>query len=270
MQGYGPTDRPPRHRRAIRRSAACAAVALIAAGITACSISTDTVPSRIVIPSTDALSTESEAPISSTSTNESLDDSAPDLPNWTISRVISLAPRVDNSRFHQGSVTANSPLQDTSGFHFSTPDRAVNCSTGTNGSATLACRVKGLKTQQRPRDTPTNCRWAPNFVTLDTSGAEQGACANRYPVRYRSTMLEYGHTISISRFSCLNETAGLFCLESRSQSGFAITATGYRTIRAEDRAPAELVGAPTSDPTDEPTTTENTRTQIPTPSRPTS
>jgi hypothetical protein len=106
-----------------------------------------------------------------------------------------------------------------------------------------------MNTERRgtpPPDTPTTCQWAGNLVTLDSDGAEDGACSNRYPVLYRSSIVDYGYTISVSRFSCLVEVSGVFCLESRSKSGFALTPTGYRAIEAADRAPAALVGLPGS------------------------
>ena len=81
---------------------------------------------------------------------------------------------------------------------------------------------------------------------------------------YRSTIVDYGHTISISRFSCLVETAGMFCLESRSQSGFSVTTTGYHTIFAADRAPESLVGLSddtSSSPSDDSTTTTTSPTR---------
>ncbi|MGV9711675.1 hypothetical protein ACWDTI_13535 [Gordonia sp. NPDC003424] len=245
---------------------------IVAAMATACSLSTDTRPSQIVLPPTDVLSTES-APETTTSTPDDISDTgvAPDLPDWTIGRVIALAPRVDNSRYRQGSVTPNSRLQNVSGYHFSTADRAINCSVGTNGSRSLACR---LNTQspagRRPSDTPTACTWAANLVTLSTEGPRHGACADLHPVLFRSSILDYGHTISISRFSCLADTSGLFCLDSHSNTGFAVTATVYRTINATDRAPASLVGISETETTDSITPTIDGPPETPTTTRPTS
>ncbi|MYR04873.1 hypothetical protein GTV32_00320 [Gordonia sp. SID5947] len=241
--------------------------ALVSAG---CSLSSGTDPSRIVLPPTDVLSTQSEAETTTTAAAPSTPDTAVALPDWTIGRVVALAPRVDNSDYHQGSVRPNSPIEDTSGFHFTTPDRRVNCSTGTNGSATLACRQNTETRGNPPPDTPSSCRWARNLVTLSTDGAQHGACANRYPVLYRSTIVDYGHTISISRFSCLVETAGMFCLESRSKSGFAITPTGYQPIAAADRAPSALTGIPESASPSAATTAREGNQETSVPSPPTS
>ncbi|MBD0859651.1 hypothetical protein IA539_00270 [Gordonia sp. zg691] len=254
MQGYGnlpprpqcpPRRRPPHFGRVI-----CATIAIVAASVSitvaGCSLPTDTQPSRIVIPPTDELSTVTETESASTPSTSGT-DTAQNLPDWTIGRVVALAPRVDNSRFHQGSVTPDSPLQDSSGFHFSIPDGTVNCSTGTNGSATLACRIDD---DDDPDTSPSRsassrasaaCDWAGDFATLSSEGPQRGACANRYPVLYRSSIVDFGHTISISRFSCLVETVGLFCLESRSKAGFSVTSGRYRTIYAADRAPESLV-----------------------------
>ncbi|MFW0787220.1 hypothetical protein AAFP35_22210 [Gordonia sp. CPCC 206044] len=239
MPGYGYPPRRPAHLWA-----AAAIVTLLAAAVTACSLDTDTKPSQIVLPPTDVLSTQSETESISSTTSEIDDADTPvtALPNWTIGRIVALAPRVENSRYHQGSTSPESPLMDTSGFHFSTPDRAVNCSTAPNGETTLACRLNSETRGSPPSGTSSACRWTRNLVTLSTDGPHHGACENRYPVLYRSTIVGYGNTISVSRFSCLVEAAGLFCLESRSKSGFSVTSTGYSPIEASDRAPAELLG----------------------------
>lgn len=277
MQGYGNRSRRPvpvpRRRPAHFGRVICASFAIVATAtivtVAGCSLPTDTAPSRIVIPPTDELSTLTEVESAST-TSTTGEDRAQNLPDWTIGRVVALAPRVDNSRFHQGSVTPDSPIQDSSGFHFSTPDRSVNCSTGTNGSSTLACRINdggnpGPSTRRsRPAEASSSCDWAADYAILSSDGPQHGACANRYPVLYRSSIVDFGYTISISRFSCLVETVGLFCLESRSKSGFSVTDSGYRTIYAADRAPEALV-ALTPEETDESarsatTVTSSTRT----------
>lgn len=217
-----------------------------------CGLTADPAPSPIVIPPTNELSTESSTS-PTTTTTRTTDDSARALPSWSIGRVISMAPRVQNSRYRQGSVTERSALQDTSGFHFSTPDAGVNCSTGTNGTSTLACRINDDSDERsRPSDLPANCVWAGNLVTLNADEAEHGACSNLYPVLYRSSIVDFGHTISISRFSCLVDTSGMYCLESRSQSGFSITPTGYHRIFASDRAPESLAGIDTDTPSETP------------------
>lgn len=266
MQGYGPVRRRP-------LSIPGAAVALVglAAVLSACSLTPDSTPSEIVLPPTDVLSTES-APETTTSTSEApIAATAQNLPDWTIGRVIALAPRVDNSHYRQGSVTPQSPLHDVSGFHFSTPDHTVNCSTGTAGTSTLSCR----NNTESPRGTPpfgtsAACRWSAALAVLDADGPQHGACASLHRVLYRSSILDYRHTISVSRFSCLADTSGLFCLESRSNTGFALTPTGYRKIYAADHAPASLIGVPeteTGDPIATPTTAMR---ETPTPAAPTS
>ncbi len=254
MQGYGNRSRRPvpvpRRRPAHLGRKICGSFAIVITAtivtVAGCSLPTDTAPSRIVIPPTDELSTLTEVESASTTTTTG-EDTAQNLPDWTIGRVVAMAPRVDNSRFHQGSVTPDSPIQDSSGFHFSTPDRSVNCSTGANGRSSLACRINeggdaGPSTRPtRPSSEPTSCDWAPDYAILSSDGPQRGACSNRYPVLYRSSIVDYGRTISISRFSCLVETVGLFCLESRSKAGFSVTEGGYRTIYAADRAPESLV-----------------------------
>ncbi|WP_084817314.1 hypothetical protein [Gordonia sp. HS-NH1] len=284
MQGYvNQRPRPEstswsRDRRFLRVICATAAIGtlIVSVALAGCSLPSESGPSRIVIPPTDELSTVTETESSST-TSTTGEDTAQNLPDWTIGRVVAMAPRVDNSRFHQGSVTEDSPLQDSSGFHFSTPDRAVNCSTGTNGSSALACRIDDERDDdptRPPSSAPAACDWERNLAVLGPDGPQRGACANRYPVLYRSSIVDFGRTISISRFSCLVETVGMFCLESRSKSGFAITPNGYQTIYAADRAPESLVSVSPeesdessrrtggADPTDETTPTSN-RTATP-------
>ena len=284
MQGYvNQRPRPEstsgsRDRRFLRVICATAAIGtlIVSVALAGCSLPSESGPSRIVIPPTDELSTVTETESSST-TSRTGEDTAQNLPDWTIGRVVAMAPRVDNSRFHQGSVTEDSPLQDSSGFHFSTPDRAVNCSTGTNGSSALACRIDDERDDdptRPPSSAPAACDWERNLAVLGPDGPQRGACANRYPVLYRSSIVDFGRTISISRFSCLVETVGMFCLESRSKSGFAITPNGYQTIYAADRAPESLVSVSPeesdessrrtggADPTDETTPTSN-RTATP-------
>lgn len=259
MQGYGNRQRPPvrlplpagswrpAHFGRILGGGFATVAAATLVTVAGCSLPTDTAPSRIVIPTTDPLSTITEVESATATSSTTREDRAENLPDWTIGRVVALAPRVDNSRFHQGAVTPDSPIQESSGFHFSTPDRSVNCSTGTSGTGALACRINddagaGRSSRaNRPTATSGACEWASDYVILSSDGPQRGACANRYPVLYRSTIVDYGHTISVSRFSCLVERVGLFCLESRSKSGFAVTPDGYRLIYSADRAPEDLV-----------------------------
>ena len=219
--------------------------------MTACSLDTDTAPTSIVLPPTDDLSTETQESITTTPsvTGTTDEDRAQTLPDWTFERVISLAPRVDNSEFRTGSVTPTSPLQDTSGFHFSTPDRQINCSTGTNGRNTLACRWNGpdLPATRPPADAGSACDWSPEVATLSADGPTQGACTNQLSPLYRSTIVPFESAISISRFTCLSAPEGLYCIESRSDSGFALTDEGYRAIAADERAPSTLTGSVDTD-----------------------
>lgn len=241
MQGYGP------RRTRFLAVPALVGLVVIGVGVAGCGLSTDTRPSTIVVPPTDVLSTESQ--ISTTSATAALESETPTaLPSWTIGRVIAMAPRAANSRYRQGSTSPGSPVRQTSGYHFSTPDRTVNCSTGDNDRNTLACRMENIETRaKRPSTLPSSCDWSESVVVLDSSGSRQGACTNEHPVLYRSAIVDYGDTISVGRFSCLVQTVGLYCLESRSRAGFSLTATGYAPLRASDRAPGALVGPSTAD-----------------------
>ncbi len=248
MPGYGPSR---------RRSSRATVLAVVAATmlVGGCSLLTEgTEPSKIIVPPTDSLTTEtstSEVPTSEAAASGERDTN---LPKWTIGRTVTAAPRVDNSRYHKGSVTADSALQTTSGFHFSTPSRSVNCSTGTNGRNTLACQATGTNGPTNPpANTPSTCQWAPDLIILNNTGASQGACANLYPVMRRGTIVGFGQSIAIARFTCLSDASGLYCLSTENDKGFAVTARGYRPIRASDPAPSSLLGTG-QDPAD---TTEN-------------
>lgn len=242
MQGYGHL-----RRSSLQLPGTLVLGAFMLASATGCEISADTGPSEIVLPPTDVLSTQSETSIATTSATPLVEDTAgPPLPDWTIGRLIALAPRVDNAKYHQGSQTPDSALEDTSGFHFSPPDRSVNCSTIAADTATLACRLNTKIPNSAAAVTPDGCDGENNLIALTSQGTDLAACSDRNPVLYRSTIVDYGHTISISRFSCLVETAGMFCVESRSDNGFAVTPTGLTEIEASDRAPAELLGIPES------------------------
>lgn len=217
-------------------------------------MSNDTESTSLVLPPTDRLTTESDTSSSSSSSTSHITETATELPDWSIGRVISLAPRADNSRYHDGATGPQQPLEQTSGFHFSTPDRTVNCSTGVNGSTTLACRLNDQPAEGNPpASAPSSCQWEANLAVLDSSGPQHGACADDTTVLYRSAIVDFGTTIAIGRFSCLVETDGTYCLESSSDTGFALTTTGYRKIYANERAPAALIG--TSDTDSIPSTT---------------
>ncbi|MFT4044808.1 MAG: hypothetical protein QM673_16730 [Gordonia sp. (in: high G+C Gram-positive bacteria)] len=216
-----------------------------ATAFTGCGFTIDTHPSSIVLPPTDALSTESTIPTTSVAdSTAAYGDST--LPSWTIGRLIGMAPRAANSRYHRGSVSARSSVEDTSGFHFSTPDHSVNCSTEIDDQPTLACRANNgqLRTRSQPGSRPS-CTWTGEIILLTASGPQRGGCSNEHPVRYNSVAVDYGETISIGHFSCLVQTVGTFCLESHSQIGFSLTSTGYAPINAWDRAPATLLGPST-------------------------
>lgn len=237
MQGYG------RRRARFLAVPAFAAAALLAVAITSCGLNTSTTPSSIVLPPTDNLSTESDYPSSST-TIATQSRTATFLPTGTIGRAIATAPRADNSRYHQGSTTPRGPVIETSGFHFTSPDRAVSCSTEINVDASrraLACRSNdGQSSAPRPARTPRSCVWAEDLVVLTAERAQQGGCENEHPVLYRSAIVDYGTTISVGRFSCLIDTPGIFCLQSDSQSGFSLSSKGFAPLNAADKAPGSL------------------------------
>ena len=240
MQGYG------RRRARFLAVPAFVAAAVLGVALTSCGLNTDTTPSSIVLPATDNLSTESDYPTTSTSI-VTQSRTATFLASDTIGRVIATAPRADNSRYHQGSTTPDGEVRDTSGFHFTTPDKAVSCSTAINVEASrraLTCRANDNQSSAtRPARTPRSCVWAENLVVLTAERAQQGGCENEHTVLFRSAIVDDGMTISVGRFSCLSDSSGIYCLQSDSQSGFSLGTKGFALINAVDKAPVSLRAA---------------------------
>ncbi|MGB3698846.1 MAG: hypothetical protein WBA05_15580 [Gordonia sp. (in: high G+C Gram-positive bacteria)] len=211
--------------------------------LTACSlINTDTTPSKIVIPGTDAPSTQSPvSSLSATSASRTLGTRTAAASPWSYERVIKAAPRTSNSEFQTGATSPDGRRAEVSGYHFSTPDRGVRCSTGNNGADALACVSDSISGTRRPADVPDGCDWNRHYAILDANGAEAGACANSYPVLFRSRVLPSGTTFNVDRFACLTVGDDLYCIESGSGAGFAITADRFSTFRADERAPDSLL-----------------------------
>ncbi|WP_440714215.1 hypothetical protein [Gordonia sp. FQ] len=215
-------------------------------------------PAAIVIPSKDALTTESSPPTLSESTSVSRPQRSYTIaPGDSYRAVIDDAPHVGVGDFHLGATTPTGDRADNlSGVHFSTPDRSVVCSTGNNGADALVCsssEVRGTATP--PAGTPAGCDWSRDLVVLNSDSLSAGACANLYPVLYRSHILEFGTALSADSFSCLSDVDGLYCLESASDRGFALTRSGYREIQGNDRAPVALRGTASSTDTTSPSPT---------------
>jgi len=230
MQAYG-------HWARLIVTGLCAVAAL---GLTGCGLLDEPGNSSpIVIPGTDELSTERPASISAATSATRSPDRTEVSPADSLDQAIRQARRVSVSNFRIGAVTATGEREDgLSGVHFSTPDRAVRCSTGNNGSDALACVGRKVDGPRRaPSDAPGGCDWDPDLVTLDAENIGRGGCANLYPVLYRSRILEFDSALTANRFSCLSRAAGLYCLESSSGDGFAITRDGFEEINGDDRAP---------------------------------
>ncbi|WP_341257121.1 MULTISPECIES: hypothetical protein [Gordonia] len=233
MQGYG-------SRGAIVSAALFGALSVTLSG---CSLLSENAgPNRIVIPSTDELSTETKpASISATAASRSNDNTVPS--EWSYERVIKGAPRVSNSDFHEGATTEDGERQDVSGYHFSSSDRSIRCSTGNNGADALVCFSDDVEGPlQAPAGEDAACKWDRNLVVLSGEGVSEGGCSNRYPVLYRTPTIAPGSAITIDRFACLSDAEGLYCVESGSGSGFSVTSDGFTSIRAADRAPESLTG----------------------------
>ncbi|QKT07988.1 hypothetical protein HUN08_12940 [Gordonia sp. X0973] len=266
MPGYGRSGADKRRVRFAAIAAALLAATTAAVAVSSCSIVSDlATPDKsrtIVVPGTDPLTTESAVPSSSVGVSEAMesDSASGQWDDWSYGHLIGVAPRVDIDRFHRAAKTPTSPLVTTTGFHFSTPDRGVQCSTGANGTGTLSCvskRVNGPPAP--PGGTPSSCAWNPSMATLGPAGASAGACANLYPVMTRSSILPSRQTLSVGRFKCLDSTEGLYCLQSTG-TGFALSKNGFAEIRAEQRAPRSMRDAAPDESNSESTpTTKPTR-----------
>ncbi|WP_051198448.1 hypothetical protein [Gordonia shandongensis] len=233
MQGYGS-----------RARLVVIGLALVAAStVTSCSLlDDDAEPGRIAIPGTDPVSTESAASSLSATSASRGPDSTRTSAEWSYERIIKAAPRVSNADYHEGATSESGERSDASGFHFSTEDRSIRCSTGNSGAEALACVGAAVNARKRTDDGDSKCDWQRDYAVLDANGAKAGACANRYPVLYRSRIVPSGEAVVVDRFACLADNSDLYCIETSSGKGFAVTRDGYREIKAGDRAPRSLLG----------------------------
>jgi hypothetical protein len=193
-------------------------------------------PSTRDLPPTDELSTETSVTTTSATRSTTAEVSA----GLTLAVAISTAPRVNNSDFHEAAPTENGRREDTSQFHFSTPDGAVNCSTVDRNVPTLACDQPADEAAPTSSATPEYCNWEAGYIVL-TDTSIQGTCADTPWVWTRGSVLPFGSTISIRNFQCLSDFSGLYCLNTRSQNGFALRDGAYRSVSGADPAPAALI-----------------------------
>ena len=197
-------------------------------------------PSTKELPPTDELSTEQSV---TTTTTSRTTTTAARSGAQTIAEAISIAPRVNNTDFHEAAPAEGKPVEDTSQFHFSTADGEVHCSTVDRDTATLACDVAGEDAAPEPGSTPAGCTWQGSYVVL-TETSTQGTCTDTPWVWVRSEPLLSGSAISIGSFQCLAVPTGVYCLNSRSDNGFAVRDGAYRVISGADPAPAALTEIP--------------------------
>lgn len=248
MKGYGPAQRfTPSHRGRRRHLIAGALAGLTMLAVSGCSLLEETSrePGALNLPATNAPSTETvPSTLPPTATDQTTTSRTYSVPeDDTFRQVITDAPAVGVGAFHIGATTATGErMDDVSGVHFSTPDRSYRCSTGNNGANALACvgdKIRGR--EAAPANAPAGCAWEKNLAVLSSTGSSAGACSNLYPVLYRSHILEFGSAIRAGSFSCLNDVSGLYCLDSGSEDGFALTRSGYQRITGDDRAPDSLL-----------------------------
>lgn len=210
-----------------------------------------------MIPGTDAPVTESpSSSLAPTTATRTLGDADTPPPTWSYERVIKAAPRASNSRFRIGATSASGERSDVSGYHFSNEDRTLRCSTGTSGADALVCVGTNVKGAKRPPAEDAVCDWKADYLVLDANGAQEGACANSYPVLFRSRILASGQSLTIGRFACLADSDDIYCVESSSGEGFVVTSTGFQVIKAEDRAPQSLLGLSSESPSPTPESAE--------------
>lgn len=219
-------------KRTIRMVVAAGAAAMALAGCFA-----EEGPSSRGLPPTDELSTETSVSTPTTTASTTVDRSPGGL---DMAAVISTASRVNNSDYHEAASPKGGPVEDTSQFHFSTPDAAVNCSTVDRDVPTLACNRSPGSEGPKPTATPEYCNFEAGYIVL-TDNATEGACADTPWVLTKSTVLPLGSTISIRNFQCLSDSTGLYCLNTRSDNGFALRDGAYRSISGSDPAPASLI-----------------------------
>lgn len=249
MSGYG---NPPGGSTPSRGAwtAILAAAVLLLGG---CAIP-DADPDPIVIPTAAQLSTETapESVESDAQTSPTSRQTRRPVAEDSLGHALAVAPRADNSRYRQAAESLDAPLEDTSSFHFTTPDRRASCSvfdptqtdtaTSDNGGTTLGCRLaEPAANMPVPPDTPPECDWRVDYVTLSNSGPKYGACDANVSILYRSTLIDFGTAITVGRFSCLADVEGLFCLHAGSDVGFSVTDAGYAEISATDVAPPGLL-----------------------------
>lgn len=233
-----------RTTRVIITLALAGTAALLLAG---CQAVLDTAPSSIVVPPTNALSTErapeSSAPPSTPTSRPAPRSTTDNSTGGTIDDLVRAGPRVDNADFHIVSTSPTGPRQDSSGFHFTTPRRDLRCSVGNNPTGDLACVADRPVGASQPPADAGDCDWAADRILLGADGASTGACANRYPVGYRAAVVGFGESIVVSRYSCLVEPEGLICLESSSGRGFSLSDQEFLEVSADDPA-AEAFAEP--------------------------
>ena len=173
-----------------------------------------------------------------------------------------MAPRADIADYGIGATTRNGSRGNASGYHFSTPDRQLNCSTSLD-SRTLVCRaLDGDLTGEPTAGTSSTgvgamaCDRSRNLVTLNSEGPVWD-CATRVRMSISSTEAPCCPMAPRSRcraFHCLTDVSGLYCLESRTKSGFLITGSQVAYLDATDPAPKSMVSAADPDDTDTGTT----------------
>lgn len=232
MQGYGFAGR-------IIATALGAIALLTTAGCAA--LADDGRPSAIVIPETNALITESAPTTVSTSVRSSRTPRSYAVPaEDTYAHLIGSAPRVGVADFRVGATSPAGERADRlSGVHFSTPDRSIRCSTGNNSTNALVCASEHVAGPAAAGgNAPAGCLWDRHLAVLNADGAAESNCANLYPVLYRSHILEYNSTILARGYQCLSEVEGLFCLDTKTDYGFAITRSGYESFRGDDPVPS--------------------------------
>lgn len=217
-------------RKAVPIAGAIVAVVLIAG----CGGSDSAGGSLSQIPGTNTLSTEASTPTTTTtsSTAASLPGTSAASGGPTILQSIRAADDVDSSQYRSGATNSSSPTQQTSQYHFSTPSLDAACSSTSGDTPTLVCVGGGAAKIGQGCSTTGG-----QVVVLATSGARPGSCADAAQVLTRSQILPYGNSISFGDFVCAAKVSGLYCLQTSTNAGFAMSNGNYRSVVGAQQMP---------------------------------
>ena len=106
---------------------------------------------------------------------------------------------------------------------FSSPSKNIGCYMD---ASSVRCDV--LKYTYKATKRPAWCplAWGP-AVEVDTKGKGHFECVGD-TVAGSKTILKYGHSRSIGRFTCTSRTTGMTCIDRWNGHGFRVSKASYR------------------------------------------